>query len=312
MLELFLAPAAAVGNQQQIVAQQREELPHAVGRMISAAMLWDDEAQLATVIAAAKRAYPQHAQAIDSLVIDLKAPVEPLRIEPLVVSAPVGVEFEQPGYWEDLNGQLVLNAAETRGNTDTLHFGLKGKVDLKRQAQIHRLAAYANTASANGIESKNNWGMSYQLDTLWTDAYFGYVRGSIERNDFSGFDTDAFAGIGAGAYLMDTDTMDLRSELGPGYRFLELAGEDKNIKAIGLYGAAEFEWLIDEDWTFELDTRVNISGPTSTIQPTMQMSAAVSERISAGVSYDLRYESNPPLKTENLDRVLKFDVRYSY
>lgn len=312
MLELFLAPAAAVESQTDTATERKEALPQAVGRMISAAIRMKDESQLDAVIATAKRAYPEYAADIDVLVANLQTPVEPLRIEPLVVPAPAPVEFDPPDYWEDFNAELALSAAETRGNTDTLFLGLHGKVNMKRKAQIHRLEAYANTAEANGVESQNNWGLSYQLDTLWTDDYFGYVRGSVDRDDFAGFETAAFAGIGAGAYLMQTEALTLRSELGPGYRFLDIAGEARSIQALGLYGAAELDWLIDEDWTFELDTKVNISGPTSMFNPTMRMNTSVSDQVQAGVSYDLRYESNPPLMSEELDRVLKFNVKYSY
>ncbi|MEQ8557767.1 MAG: DUF481 domain-containing protein [Henriciella sp.] len=312
MLEMFLVPAFAAGGSTEIVASLPEQLPRPVARMISAAMRTDDEAQLAAVIDAAKAAYPGFSAEIDALVADLQTPVEPLRIAPLIVPAPEPVEFEPPGYWEDLHAELTLNAAETRGNTDTLYLGLHGKLNLMRKAQIHRVEAYANTAEANGVENQNNLGASYQLETLWTDAYFGYVRGSWRRDDFAGFRTDAFAGIGAGAYILQTDTMTLRSELGPGYRYLDIAEEDRRIHAVGLYGAAEFDWLIAEDWTFEVDTNVNLSGPTSTIHPTMRLNTSVSDSISAGLSYDLRYETDPPLMSENLDRILKFDVKYSY
>ncbi|WP_084399238.1 DUF481 domain-containing protein [Henriciella aquimarina] len=312
MLEVFLAQAAAVVSQPETTEVQRERLPHAVERMLSAALRLDDETELAAVVRAAKSAYPEHAAEIDALVTTLQTPVEPLRIDPLVVPAPVPVEYDRPGYWEDFHAELTLNAAETSGNSDTLYLGLHGKLNLMRKAQIHRIESYANTAEANGIESQNNWGLSYQLDTLWTDTYFGYVRGSLDRDDFSGFETQAFTGVGAGAYLMDTDRITLRSELGPGYRYLDLANEDKTIGAIGLYGAAELDWDIDENWTFEVDTKVNISGPTSSLHPTMKLNTVVSKRISAGVSYDLRYESNPPLMTEKLDRILRFDVKYTY
>ncbi|MEM5515946.1 DUF481 domain-containing protein [Henriciella sp. AS95] len=275
-------------------------------------MSLNDDDALASVVAAAKSAYPEFAAEIDARVADLQMPVEPLLIAPLVIPAPQPVEIEQPGYWEDFNAELTLNAAETQGNTDTLFLGLHSKVNLMRKAQIHRLEAFANMAEANGVDSQNNWGASYQLDTLWTDDYFGYVRGSVAHDDFAGFETDAFVGIGAGAYLKQTETVTLRSELGPGYRYLEIAGSDYNIGAVGLYGATELDWLIRDDLTLEIDAKANISGPTSTFNPTIRMNTAVSKRVSAGVSYDLRYESNPPLMSNNIDRVLRFDVKYSY
>ncbi|MAN73270.1 MAG: hypothetical protein CME84_04170 [Henriciella sp.] len=312
MFDLFLAPALAAGGAPVITSPENEDLPRAVERMLSVSMHRKDAAELDAVIAAAKAAYPEHAARIDAVVAELREPVEPLRIAPLIVPAPKPAKLEKPGFWEDLHGEFALSAAETRGNTDTLFLGLRGKLNLKRRAQIHRLETHADMAKANGVQSQNSWGGSYQLDTLWTDAYFGYVRGSFARDDFAGFRTDAFAGVGAGAYLIQDRTMTLRSELGPGYRFLDVAGEDDTIGALGLYGAAEFDWLLDEDWTLELDTKVNFSGPTSTIHPTLSMNADVSDHVETGVSYDLRYESTPPLMSEKLDRVLRFNVKYSY
>ena len=312
MLELLLAPAFAVGGTPQTVATLPQELPRPVSRMISAAIRSNDEAQLAAVVAAAKVAFPEFSGQIDTLVAELKTPVEPLRIAPLVVPAPKPVEIESPGYWDDFNAELALNAAETKGNSDTLFLGLRSKVNLMRKAQIHRLEVFANQAEANGVENQSNWGASYQLDTLWNDEYFGYVRGSMARDDFAGFETDAFAGVGAGAYLVQTEAVTLRSEVGPGYRYLKVANDGDEIGGVGLYGATELDWLIREDLSFEVDAKVNISGPTSTFHPTFRMNTAVSDHVSAGLSYDIRYESNPPLMSENLDRILRFDVKYSY
>ncbi|RIJ24336.1 DUF481 domain-containing protein [Henriciella barbarensis] len=312
MFDLFLAPEIAGGAAPAIVSSEAEELPRAVHRMISAAMNTQDPVQLDAVTRSAKIAYPQHAEEIDAIVEDLKLPVEPLRIQPVVVPAPQPARFERVDFWEDRNGEISLSAAETKGNSDTLFLGLQGKLNLKRRSQIHRLETYANMAEANGIDSQNNWGASYQLDTLWTDAYFGYVRGSFARDDFAGFKTDAFAGVGAGAYLIQGAAMTLRSEFGPGYRFLDIAKKDGTAGSIGVYGAAEFDWLIDEDWTLELDTKVNFSGPTSTVHPTLRMNTDVSDHVQAGLSYDVRYESNPPLKSESLDRILRFNVKYKY
>lgn len=319
MLELFLAPAAAGGAEPEAVIEKAAPapLPPGVRRMLSAATRFDDKSQLDTVIAAAKSAYPAQADQIDALVAELMTPVTPLKIAPLVVVAPLdleleGAEHEKPGYWEDLNAELTLNAAQTEGNSDTFHLGMRGKVNLMRRAQIHRLEGYGNAAQANGIENQRNWGLSYQLDTLWTDRYFGYVRGSVDRDAFSGFETSAFAGVGAGTYLVQGDALTIRSEVGPGYRFLQLAEEDKDIEAIGLYGSFELDWALSGDWTFEFDTKATLSGPTSTFNPALRLNAAVTDQVRAGVSYDFRYETDPPLLSENYDSSLRLDLMFRY
>ena len=317
MLELFLAPAAVAGAQPETVIVQPEPLPPGVRRMLSAAMRFDDPEQAEAVISAAKSAYPDQAGQIDRFVEELQKPVAPLKIAPLVVVAPVDVqieeaELEKPTYWDDLNAELTLNAVQTKGNSDTFHLGMHGKVNLMRRAQIHRLEGYGNASRANGVQNQRNWGASYQLDTVWTDRYFGYVRGSIDRDAFSGFETSAFAGVGAGTYLVQQDALTIRSELGPGYRLLKLSEEDRSIDGVGIYGSFELDWAVNEDWNFEFDSKATLSEPTSTFNPTLRLNAAVTDQVRAGVSYDFRYETDPPLMSENYDSSLKFDVMFHY
>lgn len=319
MLETFLALAIAESAEAEIVVEQPEPapVPPGVRRMLSAALRFNDPTKLEAVVSAAKSAYPAHSAQIDALVLELQAPVTPLKIAPLVVVAPLtpeldAAELEKPAFWDDMHAELALNAAHTKGNSDTFHLGMRGKINLKHRAQIHRLEGYTNASKANGVESQRNWGTSYQLDTLWTDKYFGYARASIDRDSFAGFETSAFAGIGAGTYLVQQEALTIRSEVGPGYRFLELAEEDEQINAIGVYTSFELDWALSEDWNFEFDSKATLSEPTSTFNPTLRLNAAVTDQVRAGISYDFRYETDPPLMTENYDSALRLDVMYRY
>lgn len=312
MFELFAAPAAMAGAVLESEAEAPAPLPPGVRRMLSVATKVDDPAQRDAVIATAKAAYPELTSEIDAFLVDLARPVTPLLIDPYVVLAPVQPEMPKPGYWQDFHSELLLNAAQTNGNSDTLHFGAAAKVDMKRDSRIHRLSAYGNITEANGVESQKNWGAAYQLDTLWTDVHFGYLRGSLDRDDFAGFETVAFLGVGVGKYLMQTEALSIRTEFGPGYRYLALANENKEIHAPGLYTSFELDWLLDDDWTLEFDTKATLSAPTTTVHPIARISAGVTDRVRAGVSYDFRYESDPPLLAENYDSSLRVDLVFSY
>ena len=312
MFELFAAPAAIAGTEMQAETQAPAELPAGVRRMLSVAVKSDDPAQRDAVIATAKTAYPELSAQIDAFLSDLRTPVTPLLIQPYVVLAPAVPEMPKPGYWQDFNAELLLNAVQTRGNSNTLHFGTAAKMNMKRHSRIHRLTAYGNLTEANGVESQRNWGASYQLDTLWTDIHFGYLRGSVDRDDFAGFSTVAFLGAGVGKYFVQSDTLSIRTEIGPGYRYLSLSEEDRDIHAPGLYTSFELDWLLDEDWTLEFDTKATISEPTSTLHPIARLSAGVTDRVRAGVSYDFRYETDPPLLANNIDSSLKLDLVFSY
>jgi putative salt-induced outer membrane protein len=310
MLEAFMAPVA-----QSILPDAETTkiatLPPGATRMLSAAVHLQDETKLAAVVTAAKLAFPEQHGAIDAFVADLSQPVTPLRVEPLVITgtppAPQPYRF-----LENLTGQVDLNAANTNGNTETSNLGARMKLSFKRQARIHRLEAYANTGEANKTQIQENWGASYQLDTLWTDDVFGYARASYDRDAFSGFDERAFVGAGAGYYFLNETPLSVRGEVGPGYQYSKQNNNGNSDLDWVLYGALKTNWVLNKDWTLGHDSKVTFSDPNTSIEARSVLSTTLTDAIRAGMTYEVQYEENPPENRESLDRILKFNLSYGF
>lgn len=286
-------------------------LPDGAERLISAAIHLDDPDQLAAVLSAAKLAFPEQHSAIDAFVTEQTKPVEPLRVEALVVTGTVP-EPARYSFLENLAGKVDLNAAYTDGNTETSNLGARLKASLKRQARIHRIEAYANTGDANGVRIQENWGGSYQMDTLWTDDVFGYVRASYANDPFSGFDDRAFLGAGAGYYFLNQEALSVRGEVGPGYQYTNEIEASGNRNDWVLYGAVETSWVLNKDWKLGHDSKVTFSDPNTSIASRSELSTALTEAIRAGMTYELQYEENPPEAKESLDTIWKFNVSYGF
>jgi len=310
MLELVLSSLSLV-TPVSLSGAIEPSLPPAVERMISAGMKFEDEGQREAVIDAARKAYPDHQDEINQIILDLERPVIALEVAPLVVT---GVKPE-PGrfdFLKDMNGSLAVNASYTQGNTTATVFGFRLDTNLIENGHIHRFEAFADEGRANGITNQRKWGASYQLETLWTDDIFGYVRASHEDNNFSGFDYRTFLGAGAGKYLFSDDEFKLRGEVGPGYRISEIIQQDGTEYDWVLYGALDSNWVIVEDLKADNTARLTFSDPTTTLLTTSRVSTSITETMRAGVSYEMRFETDPPEASKNMDTVFKFDVSYGF
>ena len=310
MIEMILAPVVQV-SMLEASAAQNETLPDGARRMLSAAVRLDDPDQLDAVISAARLAFPDAHGAIEAFMVELQEPTEPLTVEAFVVT---GTPPEPPKYsfLENLEGRLDLNAAYTEGNTDTSNLGALFKASLKRETNIHRLEAYANTGRANAQRTQENWGGSYQMDTLWTDDIFGYTRVSYDSDQFSGFDYRAFAGAGAGYYFVQEQKLSLRGEVGPGYRYSREANSGEESGDWVLYGAVDTKWDLLEGWRLEHDSKLTLSDPSATVSSRSQLSTSLTEALRAGLAYEVQFEEDPPNSRENFDTTLKFNVSYGF
>lgn len=313
MFEAIMAPVepAAILDNPAEIAVAIPALPDGAIRMISAATKFEDPAQMDAVLSAARLAFPDHHSQIDQLVADLTAPTEPLLVTPLVVTG-TPPEPQKYHFLENLTAKIDLNAAYTDGNTETSTLGSHLKASLKRKANIYRLEAYANTGEANGERTQENWGASYQMDTLWTDDVFGYVRTSLDSDQFAGFDYRAFLGAGAGYYFINDEELSLRGEVGPGYRFSKETATAEESGDWVLYGAVDTRWVLNEDWAIEHDSKLTLSEPSATLSSRSQLSTALTDTIRAGMSYELQYEGDPPEEKDPLDSILKFNVSYGF
>ena len=310
MIEAVLAPVALV-TVLEASAVDAVSLPEDVRRILSAAARSEDTDQLNAVVNATKLAFPDSHVAIEAYIAELNEPIEPLKVDAFVV---VGTPPDLPTYsfLENLEGRFDLNAAYTDGNTDTSNLGALLKASLKRETNIHRLEIHANTGRANSQRTQENWGASYQMDTLWTDDVFGYTRISFESDQFSGFDYRAFLGAGAGYYFVQRDSFSLRGEVGPGYRYSREATDGREDGDWVIYGAIDTGWDLLEGWRLDHDSKLTFSEPSTSVSSRSQLSTALTEALRAGLAYEVAFEENPPNNRENLDTIVKFNVSYGF
>ncbi len=334
-----LAQAPEVGDapahaETQTVPQPADGVPGPVRAMLEAAARTEDAAQVAAVAYAASEVYPDDADAINEYGDFLRAVISPLsglsietvlvQAEPAVVE-PVPVpevrtaeqqieaapapKFLDLGDW---TGRVSASGLIASGNSENAAAGLVVEANLPDGDFTHQLRSYFDYGRSRGTKTQQRWGGSYKLDYAIDDDTFAYGRFSYDEDEFSGFDYRLFAGLGAGHWLLRNESLALKVEGGPGFRYAPIDDTREVDSHFAFYAATELDWIIRDGLKFEQDANATWSDPTSTVISTSTITAAFTDTLSTGFSYMVRYETDPPVGRLRLDRTFRANLTYGF
>jgi len=303
-LSLWLTPAA--------LAQDAAPIPDIAQALLNAAYESSNAAEVAAVSKAVKAVFPDYEYAIDAqstAKIAEYAPAEEAAAnEPEAVNAPPGGVFALSP-WE---GKIQAGASFTSGNSDNAAIGVA--IDAARTAGdfVHNFTAYFDLAESNSVTSQKRWGGAYQLDYKFSERTYTFGRFSYDEDAFSGFDYRLFAGAGLGRFLYLSEPFTWKIEGGPGFRYSPIDLTREVEQAFALYGASETDWVIRNGVTFEQDFLVTWTAPTTTFQSITALTTSLTDSISTGISFEYRYETDPPAGRVRADTIARASVIYGF
>lgn len=219
-------------------------------------------------------------------------------------------------------GEGAFNAGYTTGNTETTDIGLTLKLDREQGPWAVGLEASADFGETDGVETRNRWGLGFQLDRQINDKLYGFGRLSYEQDEFSGFESRAFVGAGLGYAVLEGERTQWSIEGAPGLRIDEVAPtfdangllltEGTTEESFSVRGASNFAHQFNDMVAFTNDTAVTWADVSTQITNSAAITAQLTERISGRVSYDVRFDTDPPEGFEDTDTALKLGIVYAF
>ena len=211
--------------------------------------------------------------------------------------------------WE---GKVQAGASFASGNSDNAAVGIA--IDAVRITGpiTHNVTAFFDIAEQTGDLSQKRWGAAYQLDYAISDRIYAYGRASFEEDQFSGYSYRLFGGAGLGYFLAKSEPFSWKIEGGPGFRYSPLDNSPLIEEEFALYAASETDWLIREGVLFEQDFLVTWTSPTTTLQSITALTTTLTDSISTGISFEYRYETDPPIGTDNEDIIARANLSYGF
>tara|TARA_R110000803_G_scaffold20032_7_gene51791 strand:+ start:2452 stop:3225 length:774 start_codon:yes stop_codon:yes gene_type:complete len=223
------------------------------------------------------------------------------------------------------SGEASFSAGHTTGNTDTTDVGLGIDVAREQGLWTYEFVADGEYGEQDGIESRNRYFLSGDVDRLLNEKLFAFGRTSYEVDQFTGFDSRSFVGGGLGYHIFDGEQIKWTVRGGPGVKIDEVKrtvttdslGAPLIIPAetessFGAVARSAFGYKFNDNVKLTNETDVLYGEASTQIENMVALTASVSTSISARVSYNVRYDTNPADGFEDTDTALKVALVYGF
>ncbi|GHF16003.1 hypothetical protein GCM10017044_07830 [Kordiimonas sediminis] len=224
--------------------------------------------------------------------------------------------YFDPALW---NGQVELGAGQASGDSDEQY--LTGGMTFNRSfgpAWEHEFDFDINYKRSSGKTTEERFIADYRL--LWKPWEHLYLVNFVEfeRNQPGGYDMRIVETVGLGYRVLDTDKHQLSFEAGPGVRYNnEVMDPDRGL--LGLTDtefmgrlSANYRYQINETMSFRDRTNIVFGGSSTTLENLFEYSARLNSRLAARLSFEYRYDSNPPAGTAKSDTLSRATIVYDF
>lgn len=295
-------------------AQETATIPDIAQALLKAAYESGDADEIAAVAKAVKAVFPDYQAAIEEQTAAQLAAIAPPETSGGDALAPEetppsgsGVLAVRP--WD---GKINASAVFSSGNSENSAVGFS--VDAAREAGnfVHNVTGFFDLGRSGGVTNQKRWGAAYQLDYQFGERTYAYGRISYEEDEFSGFDYRLFTGAGLGHFFYQSEPFAWKVEGGPGFRYSPIDLTREIDQQFALYAASEMDWLIREGVTLEQDVNVTWTSPTTTVQSITALTTKLTDQLSTALSFEYRYETDPPDGRENTDTIARASLVYGF
>ncbi|MEM6900596.1 MAG: DUF481 domain-containing protein [Pseudomonadota bacterium] len=220
-------------------------------------------------------------------------------------------------------GEGSLSAGITTGNTDTVDLGVGLKGQKETEKWTFAAEAGYDYGEVDGEETRNRWFVAGQVDRKLGERLYAFTRATYEQDNFSGFDTRLFVGVGAGYHIFKGEKLRWTIEAAPGFRRDEVAdtldlgpppvviegGVENNF---ALRGSSQFAYDFNENVGLTNDTSVVWTDLSTQTINTTALNAGLTDAITARISFEVRNDTNPPDGFVNTDTATRLSIVYGF
>ncbi len=209
------------------------------------------------------------------------------------------------------SGSAELGGVATTGNSRTSSVDGKFKLGYASGPWTSTVDLEVLRASSAGSTTANRqsgqWNTRRALDA--DDYVFGNLRAS--HDSFSGYRYQASAALGLGRELIHTSSVQLRAEIGPGYRQAEPEGGVVQRNAI-VNAQGDFTYRFTSKAHFD-QTLTAIAGSNNTqLESVSALTTSITGALALKLSYTVLHNTRVPLGREKTDTYTAINLVYSF
>jgi putative salt-induced outer membrane protein len=267
-------------------------IPAPIKTMLDAAMASGNEGEVATIVKYAKTADPASADLVMKLASDW-------RNDRL---AKAQRHLQEADFLDLVKGHAELGGYITTGNTENI--GVTAGVELRREGVEwrHKLRLQADYQKSLDVVTRERYLAAYEPNWKFDDRAYLYGAAQYESDRFSGFYDRVSVSSGAGYSAIKSPAVKLDLELGPAFRYTHFTDEttEKNVAA---RGSVDFNWKLSPGISVTQNASAYVQAANSTVSSKSALLTKLIGPLSAQFSYQMQYESMPPLGSKTTDTI---------
>lgn len=294
---LLLANAAAPGAP----GSDPVPIPAAIRSMLDAAIQSGNDGDVSVVVKYARLADPASADAVLAIAQKWRSDRATARNE----------KIKQARVFDLWTGKAELGGYLTTGNTKSA--GGSAVLDLVREGLRwrHKFHAQADYQENDNITNREHYLASYEPNLKIDDRLYIYGSAQYESDRFLGYFDRYSASTGFGYSAIKSPAIRLDVELGPAYRYTSFT-DDTIQSNVAARGSAVFSWKILPGLSVTENANGYFQSANSTLSSTTAVTAKLIGPLSASLSYNLQYESEPPVGSVSTDTATRASLVYSF
>lgn len=270
-------------------------LPEALQNMVDDAFANGTDAELAAIVKYVRRAAPDHGDTLSARLSDHRAARQRREQERLA----------RAGFFEFWSGRGEIGASRSTGNVDSL--GIFASLNIAREGLKWRQLVRANVEiqETNGIKTRERLLAAYEPNYKVSDRVSAYGLLQYERDPFLGFDARFSASGGLGLAVIRSDALTLDVQGGPAYRHGVLT-EGGTEDSLSGRAALDARLRLGSGIALTQTAAAFLESRSNTLTAATGLEAQLIGALSARLSYNIQYESAPPIgrvQTDTLSRV---------
>ena len=213
---------------------------------------------------------------------------------------------------EGLSGEVNVGGSIATGNTDTTHLDAEMKARFKagRLEDNYRLLFEFTDDNGTTTAQRVLGSVESRLDVRDGLFAFGFLQYDDDR--FSGYKYEIEGALGVGYKVIDESNMRFLVQGGTGYRFSEISVLGTNEDEFVLRGSAEFEYDLSEATSLSNVSIVTRDSSRTKLENTIAVTSDLFANLSSRISFNVRYNSDPPALTRKTDTLSKISLVYGF
>lgn len=298
---LLAGTAAAAAPQSAAPSNGGAMIPENIRAMLDAAIEAGNDGDVSTIVKYARSADPMSGDAVLAIAEKWRADREAARQQVI----------RQASFLNLWKGRAELGGFVTTGNSETKGGSIILDATREGLQWRHKFRAQADYQQSLGVTTREHYLVSYEPNFKFGERAYIYGASQYESDRFLGYDDRFSASAGFGYSAIKRSNLQLDLELGPGYRHTAFT-DDTIQSSLAGRGSLDLRWRILSGLSLTQNASAYIQKYNSTVSGTTAVNAKLMGPLSAALSYNVQYESEPPAGRRTTDTMSRASLVYSF